>query len=123
MPLNSLQHRTVFMYALWESKIKTDMGMSIVRSHEVNRNAQAVWRELTTHQTTSTAGRITRQSLLTHLTTVKLDTSVWRGTHVGFLVNFQDKKLREYERLTDPIDHYSDEMKRMLQNHYTTNMH
>ena len=50
---------------------------------------------------------------MTHLTTVKLDTSVWRGTHVGFLVNFQDK-LREYERLTDPVDHYSDEMKRTL---------
>ena len=56
-----------FMYAVWESKIKTDMGMSIVRSHEVDRTAQAVWRVLTTHQTTSTAGSITRQSLLTHL--------------------------------------------------------
>jgi hypothetical protein len=47
------------------------------------------------------------------LTTFKLDTSTWRGTHVSFLVNFQDK-IREYERLTPAGDHYSDEMKRTL---------
>ena len=79
------------MYAVWESKIKTDMGMSIVRNHEVDRNAQAVWRELTAHQTTSTAGSIPLQNLMTHLMTAKLNTSVWQGTYVGFIVNFQDK--------------------------------
>jgi hypothetical protein len=102
-----------FMYAVFEAKIKTDMGISIVRSHEVDRNAQDVWRELVNHQMTSTTGRLARQKLLTHLTTFKLDSSTWKGTHVGFLVNFQNK-LREYERLTPVADHYSDEMKRIL---------
>ena len=54
-----------------------------------------------------------RQNLLAHLSTVKLDTSVWRGTYVGFLVNFTDK-MREYERLTPVVDHYLNEMKRTL---------
>ena len=48
-----------FIFAVWESKIKTDMGMSIVWNHEVDHNAQAIWCELTAHQTTSTAGSIT----------------------------------------------------------------
>jgi hypothetical protein len=88
-----------FMYSVFEAKIKTDMGISIVRSHETDRNAQTVWRKLVKHQTTSTIGALTRESLLGHLTTFKLDTNTWRGTHVSFLVNFQDK-IREYERLT-----------------------
>ena len=49
----------VFMYAIWGSKIKTYMGMSIVQNHEVYHSAQAIWHELTAHQTTSTAGSIT----------------------------------------------------------------
>jgi Reverse transcriptase (RNA-dependent DNA polymerase) len=107
------QSKQRFMYSVWESKIKTDMGMSFVRNHETDRDAQAVWRELSAHQTTSTTGSILRQDLMAHLSTVKLDTSVWRGTHVGFIINFQDK-LREFERLTPVADHYTDEMKRTL---------
>jgi hypothetical protein len=33
-----------FMYSVFESKIKTaDMGIALVRSHEVDRDARAVW--------------------------------------------------------------------------------
>jgi hypothetical protein len=102
-----------FMYSIFEAKIKTYMGISIVRSHETDRNAQTVWRKLVDHQTTSTVGALTRESLLAHLTTFKLDTNTWRGTHVSFIVNFQDK-IQEYECLTPPADHYSDELKRTL---------
>jgi hypothetical protein len=90
-----------FMYSVFEAKIKTDMGISIIRSHETDRDAQTVWRKLVEHRTTSTIGALTHESLLAHLATFKLDTNTWRGTHVSFLVNFQDK-IREYERLTPP---------------------
>jgi hypothetical protein len=99
-----------FMYSIFEAEIKTDMGISIVRSCETDRNAQTVWCKLVEHQTTSTVGALTRESLLAHLITFKLDTNTWRGTHVSFLVNFQDK-IQEYERLTPVGDHYSDELK------------
>jgi hypothetical protein len=69
---------------------------------------------LTNYQTTSTAGSLTREALLAHLTTFKLEPGSWCGTHVSFIVNFQDNKIREYERLTPVADHYSDEMKRTL---------
>jgi hypothetical protein len=106
-------HQNRFMYSVFESKIKTDMGIALVRSHEVDRDAHAVWIALTNYQTTSTAGSLTQESLLAHLTTFKLEPGSWRGTHVSFIVNFQDK-IREYERLTPVADHYSDEMKRTL---------
>ena len=102
-----------FMYSVWESKIKTDMGISLVRSHEVDRDAQEVWRELVAHQTNSTTGRLARQHLMEHLTTHKFNPSVWHGSYLSYLVNFQNK-LREYERLTPVADHYSDDMKRIL---------
>ena len=62
---------------------------------------------------TSTAGSLARESLLTYLTTSKFDATVWKGSYVGFLVNWQDK-MREYERLASPIDHHAPDMKRTL---------
>ena len=103
-----------FMYCVFESKLKTDRGMGIVRLHENDRDAQAVWRELTAHQTTSTTGTLVREDLLGFLTTFKLTPNNWKGTFNGFLINYQDK-LREFERLTpNAADHFSDEMKRTL---------
>jgi hypothetical protein len=88
-------------------------SMSIVRSHENNRIAQDVWKELVAHQTTSTAGKCNRQQLLTFLQTFKLDSALWHGSHAGFLAHYTDK-LREYERLTPAVDHHSDDMKRNM---------
>jgi hypothetical protein len=52
-------HKNPFMYSVFEAKIKTDMGISIVRSHETDLNAQTVWCKLVEHQTTSTVGALT----------------------------------------------------------------
>jgi hypothetical protein len=68
------------MYSVFESKIKTDMGIALVRSHEVDRDAHAVWIALTNYQTTSTAGSLTQEALLAHLTTFKLEPGSWRGS-------------------------------------------
>ena len=87
--------------------------MSYVRNHEVDRDAQAIWRELVAHQTTLNTCTMMHQNLLAHLSTAKLNTSVWHGTYVGFLINFTDK-MSEYEGLTLMADHYSNEMKRTL---------
>jgi hypothetical protein len=83
--------KNLFMYSVFEAKIKTDMGISIVRSHRTDRDVQTMWRKLVEHQMTLTIGALTHESLLAHLTTFKLDTNTWHGTHVSFLVNFQDK--------------------------------
>ena len=101
------------MYLVWESKVKTDMGMSYVRNHEADQDAQAIWRELVAHQTTLTTSTIMHQNLLAHLSTTKLDASVWCGTYVGFLVNLTDN-MREYKRWTPVADHYPSEMKDTL---------
>jgi hypothetical protein len=71
-----------FMYSVFESKIKMDMGIALVRSHEMDRDARTVWIALTNYQTTSTAGSLTRESLLAHLMTFKLEPGSWRGTLV-----------------------------------------
>jgi hypothetical protein len=83
--------QNVFMYSVFKAKIKTNKGMSIVRSHENNRNAHAIWKELVAHQTTSTTGKWNRQHLLTFLQTFKLDGVSWQGSHTGFLAHYKDK--------------------------------
>jgi hypothetical protein len=69
--------QNIFMYSVFEAKIKTNKGMSIVRSHGNDRKAQDVWKELVAHQTTSTTGKWNRQHLLTFLQTFKLDSASW----------------------------------------------
>jgi hypothetical protein len=105
--------QNVFMYSVFEAKIKTNKGMSIVRSHKNDRNAQDVWKELVAHQSTLTTGNWNHQHLLTFLQTFKLDSASWRGSHTGFLAHYKDK-LREYECLTPVADHHSDDMKRNM---------
>lgn len=99
-----------FIYSVSKQKLKTDMGMSIIQNHETLCSTQQVWQELVHHQMTSTTGSMVWESIMAHLTAVKLDTSVWHGTYIGFIVNFQNK-LREYKRISTIADHNSDDMK------------
>lgn len=41
--------KNVFMYSVFEAKLKTAMRMSIVHNNEVLRNAQQVWQQLMHH--------------------------------------------------------------------------
>ena len=78
------------------------------------RDAQAVWKGLSDYQMSSTAGALHRDQLLAYLTTFKLDSMSWKGTHASFLSHWKNQ-MREFERLTkDPRDHFSGEMKLTL---------
>jgi hypothetical protein len=108
--VNIFRAKNRFMYSVFDAKIKTNKGIAIVRSHEVDRDAQAVWKELSTYQTTSTSGVLARGELLGFLTTFKLSPTTWKGSYNGFLVNYQDK-LREHERLAPVSHHFADDVK------------
>jgi len=65
--------------------VQTDIGKSIVRSHEVDFDAQAVYSNTVHTAKKSTKAQLTRDKLVTELTTNKLDSS-WIGTHEGFVL-------------------------------------
>jgi hypothetical protein len=54
----------VFMYAVFEDKLKTDKGKSLVSNYETTRDARRIYKELTTHATSSTAAQLSGDSLL-----------------------------------------------------------
>ena len=83
-----------FIYSVFESVLKTDMGKYFVRQHESDYNAQAIFRKLKQHALSSTQASLDSSTLLTYLTSARLD-SKWRGTAHAFILNWCNK-LRTY---------------------------
>jgi hypothetical protein len=104
-----------FVYSVFNRCVQTDTGKSIVREHEHDYNAQAVYTKLVQQATTSTKAKLSRDKLVIELTTSLLD-STWRGTHEGFVLMWKEK-MRLLEDMTSSQYHYADEVKlSMLQN-------
>jgi hypothetical protein len=103
------------VYSVFNRCVQTDTGKSIVREHEHDYNAQAVYTKLVQQATTSTKAKLSRDKLVIELTTSLLD-STWRGTHEGFVLMWKEK-MRLLEDMTSSQYHYADEVKlSMLQN-------
>jgi len=95
--------------------VQTDSGKSIVRDHKENYDAQAVYRKLEHHAKMSTKAQLAKNTLMTDLTTSKLDSS-WRGTNEGFILMGKEK-MRLFEDMTPNNHRYAPEIKRsMLEN-------
>jgi hypothetical protein len=104
-----------FVYSVFNRCVQTDTGKSIVREHEHDYNAQAVYTKLVQQATTSTKAKLSRDKLVIEITTSLL-VSVWRGTHEGFVLMWKEK-MRLLEDMTSSQYHYADEVKlSMLQN-------
>ena len=105
-----------FIYSVFEEKLQTDMGKSIVRDHEHDFDAQTIYAQLLDHANASTQASIDTADLLKYITTVQLHESRWRGTSHSFILHWCDK-VREYEGLVPKADHFTDNVKMiMLQN-------
>lgn len=101
------------------TNIKTSMGVHFVRTHEVERNAQGVWRDYVAYMETSSKADMQVNKLTTELTFIKLDTNS-KGSYQDFIVNWQDK-VRELENLTPLESHFPDTFKKsMLENSLQT---
>jgi hypothetical protein len=61
------------MYSVPERILQTDKGKVIVRSHDVDRNAQSIYAELLQVMTQSTEAMMDSGELLSYLTTAKIE--------------------------------------------------
>ena len=103
------------MYSVFETILKTDMGKYFVHQHEKTFDAQAVYKKLALHASTSTQVAIDASGFLTYLTSA-IFYSHWRGTAQSFVMSWCDK-LRAYEDLNGVNDQFSDLVKlNLLQN-------
>jgi hypothetical protein len=105
-----------YLYAVFEQKLQTDKGKALVREYETTSDAQAVYAALLDHYTKSVKASLDQSQLMVYITTIKIGDGSWRGSAASFVLNWQDK-VREFEKLSDAKNHFSDEWKLiMLQN-------
>ena len=81
--------------------------------HESTYDAQAVYNELVAHYTKSTKASLDLTQLMQYLTSLRIGDGTWRGMAASFVLNFQDK-IREFEKIADTSDHFSDGWKIIL---------
>ena len=68
------------------------------------------------HYTKSVKASLDQSQLMVYITTIRIGDGSWRGSAASFVLNGQDK-VREFEKLSEAKNHFSDEWKLiMLQN-------
>jgi hypothetical protein len=78
----------IFMYAVFEKKVKTDKGMSLVSAYNSTRDAQAFYLVLTKHTKSATAAQLSGDTLLKYITSARYPGS-WRGTSYAFVLHWK----------------------------------
>ena len=94
----------------------TDKGKELVRDHESDSDAQAVYKKLQEHHLTSTKAMIDSSTILSYIKSEIIGYGEWKGTTESFIRHWKNQ-VRLYERQIDKKDHFSDALKRtMLEN-------
>ena len=62
------------------------------------------------YYTKSVKASLDQSQLMVYITTIKIGDGSWCGSAESFVLNWQDK-VREFEKLSDTNNHFSDEWK------------
>ena len=88
-----------FMFSVFNANLQTDMGKTIVRRHLANTDAQAVWKELSEHMTTSSKGASEKRRLTKYVSNTVLDDN-FKCTTEQFVLHFNEQ-FRQLEKLSE----------------------
>jgi hypothetical protein len=91
------QEMQFFMYSVFEEKLKSDKGKSLVQEYEDTRNAQALYTALKRHAKQSTAAHISGDTLLKYITSARFPGN-WRGTAYSFVLHWKEQ-VSYYEKV------------------------
>jgi len=93
-----------FMYNVFFRTVQTSAGMAIVTSHAIDRDAQAIWRELCARAKTSTQASQNTEAILKYLTTAKVEG--WSGTTYDFVLHWLER-VRIFNTMVTSTEHLS----------------
>ena len=111
--------KQIFIYSVFEEKLQTDTGKHLVRKHELDYDAQTIFKQLTVHAKESTQATIEASKFLNYIASVCLHRSKWKGSYYSFILHWCDK-VRLYKELIPVNDRFTDNFKMaMLQNTVT----
>jgi hypothetical protein len=68
----------IFMYAVFEDKLKTNKGILLISIHDTTRDDQRIYKEFVKQATSSTAAQLYGDTLLKRITTARYPCT-WRG--------------------------------------------
>ena len=91
--------KQTFMFSVFNTNLKTDMGKTIVRRHLASTDAQAVWKELSEHMRTSSKGASEKRRLTQYVTNTVLDDN-FKGTTEQFVLHFNEQ-FRQLEEISE----------------------
>jgi hypothetical protein len=85
------------MYSVFEEKLKSDEGKSLVQDYKDSRDAQALYTALKRHAKQSTAAHISGDTLLKYITSARFPGN-WRGTAYLFVLHWKEQ-VSYYKKL------------------------
>ena len=106
------EQKQSFAYSVLNKCVLTDQGKAFVREHEIDYDAQQVYRKLVAYAQNSTAAELAKDQLIEYLTTAKLD-SRWRGSTEGFLLHWREQ-FRLLEDMLPTVQHYDQLVKKRM---------
>lgn len=80
-----------WLYKVFQDTLTAPMAKAIVLKNIDKKDTRVIWKQLLEHYDNSMSAVIKSQQLSTYLTSTRLLTSGWRGTHENFLLNFKDQ--------------------------------
>ena len=113
IPGNTTEAQTLFtekkkfLFSVFERTLLTDKGKAIVRNHEDDFDAQAVFREICHHANRSTKASLNAARVLTYLTTTHIDDGTWRGTSSSYILHWLEQTClyNKQVHITDQLNH------------------
>ena len=91
--------KQTFVFSVFSANLQTNMGKTIVRRHLANTDAQAVWKELSEHMTTSSKEASEKRRLTQYVTNTVLDDN-FKGTTEQFVLHFNEQ-FRQLEEISE----------------------
>jgi hypothetical protein len=111
-----LKEQNIFMFAVFNKTLQTDQSKKLVRAHEGDSNAQAVYTKLRAYALILTKSSLDSSKLLTHITSLRINDGHWCGTTHGYILHWQDQ-VHKYHTMVPKTDTFHDnQLRTMIQN-------
>ena len=105
----------IFMFAVLDKHLLTDMGKTIARRYVHDNDAQSVKNDFQDHMKSSSKGASEKRRLTQYVTNTVLDDN-YKGTTEQFILHF-NKPFRQLEEISDESEHLPTQVKlQLLQN-------
>ena len=105
------KEQNIYMYAIFNRTFMTTVGATIVREHEKDKDAQAIYSKLVQRAILSTQATLDSESLMAYITTAHVGT--WHGTTHNFVLHWLEQ-VRLLHDMIPTQDHMPSNMLLML---------